>query len=86
MSFPVSAGVHLCGNPYAATGSQRSGFPQRQQPALDGGDVVLYLTGHGGDQFLKLHDQEDLLAADVAAAIQLMHVGRRYARGACCSG
>jgi glycosylphosphatidylinositol transamidase (GPIT) subunit GPI8 len=40
--------------------------------------VLLYLTGHGGDGFLKFHDQTELLATDLAAAIKSMHSARRY--------
>ncbi|KAL4425650.1 hypothetical protein ABPG75_009666 [Micractinium tetrahymenae] len=40
-------------------------------------NVLLYLTGHGGDEFLKLHDQEELLASDVASALAQMHASGR---------
>ncbi len=41
--------------------------------------MLLYLTGHGGDEFLKFHDQEELLAADLANALLQMHLAGRYA-------
>jgi phosphatidylinositol glycan class K len=40
--------------------------------------VLLYLTGHGGDGFLKFHDQTELLSTDLAAAIKSMHSAKRY--------
>jgi phosphatidylinositol glycan class K len=40
--------------------------------------VLLYLTGHGGDGFLKFHDQTELLATDLATAIKSMHSSGRY--------
>ena len=35
--------------------------------------VLVYLTGHGGDQFFKFQDVEEIMAADLAAAIGQMH-------------
>lgn len=32
----------------------------------------VYLTGHGGDEFLKFQDREELLAKELADAIQQM--------------
>ena len=45
--------------------------------------LLLYMTGHGGDEFLKFHDQEELLAADLAAALLQMHLAGRWAGGWC---
>lgn len=35
-------------------------------------NVLLFLTGHGGDSFLKFHDQSELMAADLGAAVEYM--------------
>ncbi|KAL4859960.1 putative GPI-anchor transamidase [Chlorella vulgaris] len=63
----VLTGHHLAGTP--ASKRLRSG---------PGSRVLLYLTGHGGDEFLKFHDEEELLAADLASAVHQMAAGGRY--------
>jgi phosphatidylinositol glycan class K len=40
--------------------------------------VQVYLTGHGGNEFLKFQDTEELMAQDVADAVQQMHEKGRY--------
>jgi len=61
------------------TGRHLPGTPLQQR--LRSGPrskVLLYLTGHGGDEFLKFHDQEELSAADLAIALRQMWLQRRY--------
>lgn len=41
-------------------------------------NVLIYLTGHGGDGFLKFQDTEEINAHDMADALQQMHEARRY--------
>ncbi|EIM23170.1 hypothetical protein WALSEDRAFT_59474 [Wallemia mellicola CBS 633.66] len=41
-------------------------------------NVLLYLTGHGGDEFLKFQDTEELNSQDIADAIEHMRVKKRY--------
>lgn len=41
-------------------------------------NVVLYLTGHGGDGFLKFHDADELSAVELADAIREMRRKRMY--------
>lgn len=36
------------------------------------------MTGHGGDEFLKFQDNEEVSAFDIADAIEQMHEKRRY--------
>lgn len=36
------------------------------------------MTGHGGDEFLKFQDQEEISAFDLADAFQQMWTKRRY--------
>lgn len=43
-------------------------------------NVLVYLTGHGGDEFLKFHDKEELLAADIAGGIESMNRAGRYGK------
>lgn len=40
--------------------------------------ILIYMTGHGGDEFFKFHDSEELSAQDLAFALHEMHVKRRY--------
>lgn len=53
-------------------------LPSRRLDSDANSTVLVYLTGHGGDGFLKFHDQEELLAADIAAAITYMNAAQRY--------
>jgi len=41
-------------------------------------NVFLYMTGHGGDEFLKFQDSEEMNAYDLADAIEQMWEKRRY--------
>jgi len=41
-------------------------------------NVVLYITGHGGDGFLKFHDTQEITSQDIAAIIHHMAAKRRY--------
>lgn len=47
-------------------------------PVLSGGPLLVMLTGHGGDGFLKFHDKEELSYADLGAALAAAGVARRY--------
>ncbi len=40
--------------------------------------VLLYMTGHGGNEFLKFHDKEEMSAADLAISLRQMWLQRRY--------
>jgi phosphatidylinositol glycan class K len=40
-------------------------------------NIFIYMTGHGGDEFLKFQDQEEISAYDVADAFQQMHTQKR---------
>lgn len=41
-------------------------------------NVLIYLTGHGGDGFLKFQDAEELTEVDLSDAIETMHEQRRF--------
>ena len=43
-------------------------------------NVLVYLTGHGGDEFLKFHDSDELSAVELADAVAEMHAKGRYKR------
>ncbi|KAI8850628.1 peptidase C13 family-domain-containing protein [Chytridium lagenaria] len=44
----------------------------------DRSNVLIYMTGHGGDEFLKFQDAEEISSHDVADAIAQMHEKKRY--------
>lgn len=41
--------------------------------------ILVYMTGHGGDGFLKFQDQEEVQSQDLADAFAQMHEKRRCA-------
>lgn len=41
-------------------------------------NIFIYMTGHGGDEFLKFQDHEEISAFDIADAFQQMHTQQRY--------
>lgn len=40
-------------------------------------NILVYLTGHGGDEFLKFQDNEELSAFDLADAFEQMWQKKR---------
>jgi len=44
----------------------------------DRSNILIYLTGHGGDEFLKFQDVEEISSHDIADAFKQMHEKRRY--------
>lgn len=41
-------------------------------------NILIYMTGHGGNEFLKFQDAEEIGAFDIADAIAQMHEKKRY--------
>jgi len=41
-------------------------------------NVLVYMTGHGGDEFLKFQDAEEISSHDLADAFEQMYEKRRY--------
>jgi GPI-anchor transamidase subunit K len=41
-------------------------------------NVLLYMSGHGGDGFLKFQDAEEICSQDIADAFADMHLKKRY--------
>lgn len=41
-------------------------------------NIFIYLTGHGGNEFLKFQDAEEISAYDIANAFEQMYEKRRY--------
>ena len=42
-------------------------------------NILVYMTGHGGDVFLKFQDAEEISAFDLADAFQTMWAKKRQA-------
>lgn len=63
------------------TGNVPAGTPKHQQifPTKNS-NVVVYMTGHSGDNFMKFHDYEFISSYDMAQAFWRMHRKDRYHR------
>lgn len=58
------------------------GTPRSKQLLSDeGSNVLVYLTGHGGDGFLKFQDSEEISSQELADAVEQMWQKRRYMSG-----
>ncbi|GAX72555.1 hypothetical protein CEUSTIGMA_g11.t1 [Chlamydomonas eustigma] len=44
----------------------------------EGSNIFIFLTGHGGDGFIKVQDVQELVDQDLADALQQMHEKKRY--------
>mmetsp|Transcript_26344 Transcript_26344/g.66247 ORF Transcript_26344/g.66247 Transcript_26344/m.66247 type:complete len:313 (+) Transcript_26344:251-1189(+) len=44
----------------------------------DASNILIYMTGHGGDEFIKFQDAEEISSQDLAAAFQQMYEKQRY--------
>lgn len=41
-------------------------------------NVLIYLSGHGGDEFFKFQDEQEITSAEIAGVIRQMHDAGRY--------
>ncbi|KAH7100578.1 peptidase C13 family-domain-containing protein [Auriculariales sp. MPI-PUGE-AT-0066] len=61
------------------TGRVEPGTPRSKRLLSDDrSNVFLYLTGHGGEDFLKFQDQEEISSYDLADAVETMWQKKRY--------
>ncbi len=44
----------------------------------DRSNIFVYMTGHGGNEFLKFQDNEEISAFDIADAFEQMWQKKRY--------
>ena len=44
----------------------------------DRSNIFVYMTGHGGNEFLKFQDNEEISAFDLADAFEQMYQKKRY--------
>jgi phosphatidylinositol glycan class K len=60
------------------TGRTPPGTPRSKQLLTDeGSNVLVYLTGHGGEGFLKFQDSEEVTSQELADAVEQMWQKRR---------
>ena len=53
--------------------------PRSIQPkAGDKNNLLIYLTGHGGDQFFKFRDEEEITARDIANLMENLHKENKF--------
>ncbi|KAK6915377.1 Peptidase C13, legumain [Dillenia turbinata] len=61
------------------TGRHENAVPRSKRLLSDeGSHILLYMTGHGGDEFLKFQDSEELQSHDLADAVKQMKEKRRW--------
>ncbi|GAU90589.1 hypothetical protein RvY_02987 [Ramazzottius varieornatus] len=61
------------------TGRLPPGTPRSKQLLTDdGSNIFIYMTGHGGDGFLKFQDNEEISDIELADAFQQMWEKKRY--------
>ena len=55
------------------------GVPSSKRLMTDeGSNILIYMTGHGGSEFLKFQDAEEISSWDLADAFAQMHEKKRY--------
>ncbi|KAL7533913.1 hypothetical protein ACHAXR_007670 [Thalassiosira sp. AJA248-18] len=75
----VLLGRHLPGEEIGGGGGITMGGGRRSLPKLDENtNVLVYLTGHGGDNFFKFQDGEELMSNDIASVFSQMYELKRY--------
>ena len=74
----VLLGRHLPGeSTHTNNGNGRGG--KRSWPKInENTNVLVYLTGHGGDNFFKFQDGEELMSNDIASVFSQMYELKRY--------
>ncbi|XP_020520222.1 GPI-anchor transamidase isoform X2 [Amborella trichopoda] len=61
------------------TGRHETAVPRSKRLLSDeGSHILLYMTGHGGDEFLKFQDSEEIQSQDLADAIEQMREKGRF--------
>jgi len=61
------------------TGRLDDSVPRSKRLLTDSkSNIFIYLTGHGGNEFLKFQDNEEISAHDIADAFHQMYEGGRY--------
>lgn len=70
----VLLGRHLPGEERLREEGGRRSLPRLDEHT----NLVVYLTGHGGDNFFKFQDGEELMSHDISSVFSQMYEARRY--------
>ncbi|KAL5193320.1 GPI-anchor transamidase [Glycine soja] len=84
--LPAMAQVDYCGYEVTVenflrvlTGRHETSVPRSKRLLSDeGSHILLYMTGHGGDEFLKFQDSEELQSHDLADVVKQMKEKHRF--------
>lgn len=61
------------------TGRMEPSVPRSKRLLTDDrSNIFVYMTGHGGNEFLKFQDNEEISAFDLADAFEQMYQKKRY--------
>jgi len=61
------------------TGRHEANVPRSKRLLTDeSSNVLVYMTGHGGEEFLKFQDAEEINSQDIADAFEQMYQKKRY--------
>jgi glycosylphosphatidylinositol transamidase (GPIT) subunit GPI8 len=61
------------------SGRMDSSIPRSKRLLSDErSNIFIYMTGHGGNEFLKFQDNEEISAFDIADAFEQMYQKKRY--------
>jgi len=61
------------------TGRHHPSVPPSKRLLSDSSsNILIYMSGHGGDEFLKFQDAEEITSRDIADCIQQMYTKQRY--------
>jgi len=52
--------------------------PSKQLNSDEHSNILIFMSGHGGDEFLKFQDQEEISSQDIADAFEEMQIKGRY--------
>ncbi len=61
---------------HALTGHHTAGLPVLN--TNEKSNILIYLTGHGGDQFFKFQDVEEIMTQHLSSVFRQMHAAKRY--------
>lgn len=54
--------------------------PKSLQNLNDETNLLIYITGHGGDQFFKFQDEEELMAQDIANLMNKLYEEKKFGK------
>eukprot|EP01041_Mallomonas_annulata_P007227 gene7227-14741_t len=52
--------------------------PSKRLDLNNNSNILIYITGHGGNEFMKFHDYEEFSAQDFSYIIHEMHIKKRF--------